>query len=190
MGHSLSLNKPRVETVTVKWLEPEKLDNLETVLFLDVDGVLHPVQVHFARQQFLRTCMTLLADVIARTDATIVLSTAWRLDAAACRTLAERLKEWGLPAFVSRTPQIAMFQRAREILAWVRKYKPQTWVAVDDLPLLEESEDMQGHFVQTRPRFGLQRDNAERIVELLQFQKTRKRQPVEEPVAIGDMLKT
>ena len=49
---------------------------------------------------------------------------------------------------MSQTPSIARYRRTREILAWVRKYRPQTWVAVDDLPLLEENPDeMRNHFV-------------------------------------------
>merc|ERR1719253_445473 len=134
------------------------LENLDAVLFLDVDGVLHSVQVHHPRQQFDRRCMNLLCEVVNKSNASIVLSTAWRADPEARRIVSEKLQEYNLPQYVSKTPQIAMFRRTREILAWVRKYKPATWVAIDDLPLLEESDEMQGHFVQTRARFGLQQD--------------------------------
>jgi len=148
------------------------------VLFLDVDGVLHSVQVRHPRQQFARDCMALLAEVLAATNATIVLSTAWRIDPEARRIVAEKLEEHGLPQFVSRTPNIAMFHRSREILAWVRKYRPATWVAVDDLPLLDENELMQGHFVQTRARTGLQQDTADRIISFFKAQSEQlKQQP-------------
>lgn len=147
------------------------LEDLEAVLFLDVDGVLHPAQVHHVRQQFERRCMILLAEIIAKTNATIVLSTAWRVDPEARRMIAEKLQEYGLPLFVSRTPQIAMFRRTREILAWVKKYRPITWIAIDDLPLMDESEEMHGHFVHTRARFGLQQDTAQKAIELLHAQK-------------------
>lgn len=150
---------------------PSSLERIPAVLFLDVDGVLHPVTIQHPRQQFAKNCMTLLKEVLSRTDATIVLSTAWREDSNARRILAEKLWEHGLPAFVSQTPSIARFRRSREILAWVRKYRPLTWVAVDDLPLLGESQDMQDHFVQTHPHFGLRQNGADKIVELFQLQQ-------------------
>lgn len=153
---------------------PASLDGLPAVLFLDVDGVLHSVGITHQRQQFAPHCMKLLKEVVARCQATIVLSTAWREHPDGRRAVAEKLREWEIPAFVSRTPSIARFRRTREILAWVRKHKPATWVAVDDLPLLEEDPDsMTGHFVQTRQFYGLQPATADKIEELFRFQKQR-----------------
>ena len=45
--------------------------------------------------------------------------------------VAAKLAEYGIPPFVSRTPCIAQFQRPREIMAWVAKHRPRTWVALD-----------------------------------------------------------
>uniref|UniRef100_A0A7S4W197 Mitochondrial import inner membrane translocase subunit TIM50 n=1 Tax=Alexandrium monilatum TaxID=311494 RepID=A0A7S4W197_9DINO len=150
------------------------LAGLDAVLFLDVDGVLHPLQVRHPRQQFARSCMALLDEVLQTTGATVVLSTAWRLDPFARKAVEEKLREHGMPAPVSRTPSIAQFHRAKEILAWVGRYRPASWVALDDWPLMEEpvqGPKLAGHFVQTRPRFGLQRDTADRIVELFRKQR-------------------
>lgn len=140
------------------------------VLFLDVDGVLHPSHCRFLRQQFKPCCMQLLRRVIQATGAEIVLSTAWRLDAEARSILSQKLQEHGLPAFVSRTRNIDTFHRSREILAWVQKFRPSSWVAVDDWPLAQETDEMNGHFVQSRPRYGLQPDAAERILKLFREQ--------------------
>merc|ERR1712019_218611 len=118
----------------------------------------------------MRCCMELLSDVLKATGATIVLSTAWRLDADARKELGAKLQEHGLPLFVSRTPNLSQFHRAKEILAWVRKHHPVAWVSLDDWPLLDENELMRGHFVQTRPRFGLQRDAVDRAIELFKAQ--------------------
>jgi len=147
------------------------IDRPAAVLFLDVDGVLHPGQVRHERQQFRRDCMELLRDVIVKTNAVIVLSTAWRLAPEPRQILAEKLKAFGLPPFVSRTPNIQQFQRAREILAWVKKFRPATWVAVDDWPLSMETSEIDGHFVQSRPRYGLQRDTADQIIKLFALQQ-------------------
>lgn len=140
------------------------------VLFLDVDGVLHPSHCNSERMQFNAECLSLLRGVIQATGAQIVLSTAWRLDPAARRIVGEKLVAHGLPMFVGRTANIDTFHRSREILAWVRKYEPKRWVAVDDWPLLQETERMRGHFVQTRPRFGLQRPTADEIIQLFNMQ--------------------
>jgi hypothetical protein len=148
-----------------------KLEGLPAVLFLDVDGVLHPTTIRFARQQFAKNCMRLLQEVVAKIKPSIVLSTAWREDAEGRRAVAEKLEEFGLPLFVSRTPSIAKFRRTREILAWVHKYRPITWVAVDDLPLLEENEEMRNHFVQTHCCYGLRQNTADQIVHLFEFQR-------------------
>merc|ERR1712014_409088 len=103
--------------------------------------------------------------------AQIVLSTAWRIDPLSRRIVQEKLEYHGLPTFIGRTPNIDTFHRSREIFAWVRKHRPSSWVAVDDWPLHEESDEIVDHFVQTRPRFGLQRDTADRIISLFRTQK-------------------
>eukprot|EP00746_Dinoflagellata_sp_MGD_P072980 gnl/MRDRNA2_/MRDRNA2_29615_c0_seq1.p1 gnl/MRDRNA2_/MRDRNA2_29615_c0~~gnl/MRDRNA2_/MRDRNA2_29615_c0_seq1.p1 ORF type:complete len:244 (+),score=34.43 gnl/MRDRNA2_/MRDRNA2_29615_c0_seq1:65-796(+) len=173
-------DNPRCAKAPDSSLKPG-MDRPTAVLFLDVDGVLHPGQVRHERQQFQRQCMELLRDVIAKTNAVIVLSTAWRLAPEPRQIVAEKLKAYGLPGFVSRTPNIQQFQRAREILAWVKKFKPMTWVAVDDWPLLMETSDIEGHFVQSRPRYGLQRDTADQIITLFKRQQEQLRSDQEQP---------
>mmetsp|Transcript_39707 Transcript_39707/g.85895 ORF Transcript_39707/g.85895 Transcript_39707/m.85895 type:complete len:227 (+) Transcript_39707:31-711(+) len=153
--------------------EPPRVEGLPAVLFLDVDGVLHPVQARHPRQQFATGCLALVADVVKATGAAICLSTAWRLDPSARRFVEEKLREFGLGPPIGRTPNLAQFHRSREILAWVTKFKPSTWVALDDWPLNEEDSKMHGHFVQSRPRFGLQPDTAQRVVELFKAQQQR-----------------
>merc|ERR1712232_635061 len=69
------------------------IDGIDAVLFLDVDGVLHGLQARHFRQQFAPANMALLKQVIEATGATIVLSTAWRIDSYARRIVGEKLKE-------------------------------------------------------------------------------------------------
>mmetsp|Transcript_45254 Transcript_45254/g.105900 ORF Transcript_45254/g.105900 Transcript_45254/m.105900 type:complete len:246 (-) Transcript_45254:50-787(-) len=150
---------------------PPQVAGLPAVLFLDVDGVLHPVQARHPRQQFVNGCLALVADVVKATGAAICLSTAWRLDPQARKFVEGKLRDFGLGPPVGRTPNLAQFHRSREILAWVQKFKPATWVALDDWPLIEEEPKMQGHFVQSRPRYGLQPDTAQKVVELFKLQQ-------------------
>ena len=146
------------------------LDNLECVIFLDVDGVLHPPNPKHERLFFRTSCMDLLKKICTESNCKIVLSTTWRLHEQGRATLAAKLAEHGCPGFVSRTPSIAQFQRPREILAWVNKHRPLTWCAIDDWPLHEDAR-MKGHFVQTRPRYGLQPDTAARVLSMLAAQR-------------------
>lgn len=141
------------------------IKDIPAVLFLDVDGVLHPPNPKVDRLFFRKSCMELLRDVLLESGAKIVLSTTWRLHEEGRSALAAKLSEYGIPLFVSRTPSIAQFQRPKEILAWVAKNRPRTWVAVDDWPLHEDSR-MDGHFVQTRQRHGLEPATAARICAL------------------------
>lgn len=114
--------------------------------------------------------MQLLREVVAASGAEIVLSTAWRLHEEARVALAQKLEEHHLPLFVGRTANIAQFHRSREILAWVKKHRPTSWVAVDDWPLDQETDEMTGHFVHSRPRYGLQPETAEHILALFEEQ--------------------
>ena len=148
---------------------PQPVNGLDAVLFLDVDGVLHPPNPKHERLMFRASCMELLREVCQQVGCKIVLSTTWRLHEEGRNALAAKLAEHGCPQFVSRTPSIAQFQRPKEILAWVSKHKPAAWVAVDDWPL-HEDQRMEGHFVQTRNRYGLQPDTAARIAALFHVQ--------------------
>lgn len=148
------------------------VDDLAAVLFLDVDGVLHPYHIRHPRQQFAMANMMQLKEVMKSIpDAKIVLSTAWREDVESRNEITDRLKEYGLPSFVSTTPTIARLQRTKEILAWVKQHRPRTWVAVDDLPLLDENDEMRDHFVQTHQSFGMRPKDAEDIIRLFKKQR-------------------
>eukprot|EP00397_Hematodinium_sp_SG-2012_P013773 GEMP01013996.1.p1 GENE.GEMP01013996.1~~GEMP01013996.1.p1 ORF type:complete len:309 (+),score=51.69 GEMP01013996.1:142-1068(+) len=144
----------------------QSIRNLPCVLFLDVDGVLHGVQGQFARQQFQRPQMNILAEILKATNCKIVLSSAWRVNPMARNVVDKTLRMHGIPTFVSRTPNIGTFQRAREILAWVTQYQPKTWVAIDDWDLhLEGQEKIRGHFVRTNARLGLTRKDYDSVIE-------------------------
>lgn len=155
----------------------EASDNLAAVLFLDVDGVLHPYHTSgHIEMQFERRCMEYLREILQTTKATIVLSSAWRETEHSRQRLRLKLREHGLPTFASVTRILPGNQRPREIIEWVAAHKPVTWVAVDDMPL-HQDQRMKGHFVQTRALNGLQRDTASRIIECFEMQARRSHRP-------------
>mmetsp|Transcript_10731 Transcript_10731/g.26291 ORF Transcript_10731/g.26291 Transcript_10731/m.26291 type:complete len:548 (+) Transcript_10731:203-1846(+) len=147
-----------------------QISNLPRVLFLDVDGVLHPAYVQFARQQFRPQNMRLLRSMVEAGQLTIVLSSSWRLNFDAKAHLRKVFDYYHVPVWVSQTPSIGMYARAREILTWVSKYQPQAWVAVDDWALLMESRTLTGHFLQTNPKTGITPANVETVLRLFEAQ--------------------
>ena len=143
--------------------------NPAAVLFLDVDGVLHPES---ARRDdcFHDSCMANLKKVIDQTEAAIVLSSTWRLKDDCCELVAEKLEKAGIPRFGSRTPCFHQwpsntsfhYDREREILAWVQFHTPRSWVLVGDGKDL--GKEFEGHFVRTDAQCGLSVDDANRII--------------------------
>lgn len=171
--HKEEPERPRTALPSIEAAAPDasSLSALDAVLFLDVDGVLHVANPRYEHQRFRTAQMSLLREVVRRCGATIVLSTAWRLRREHRAFLAAKLDEYGLK-FRSRTPSLDRFNRPREIGAWCEKWRPRTWVAVDDLPLgVQDPKRMDGHFVKTRPHLGLDRQAAARIVALFDAQK-------------------
>lgn len=171
----LAPERPRTALPTINVLAAGDLKQgllgLDAVLFLDVDGVLHHPNPRHAHQRFRKPLMANLREVVARSAATIVLSTAWRLRKEHRAYLAAKLSEFGM-RFESRTPAIDPWDRPREISAWLQKFRPKRWVAVDDMPLSKQSpRTMGGHFVKTRPHLGLDRQAAARIMALFDEQQ-------------------
>lgn len=184
------------------------------LLFLDVDGVLHPVGAeagHFFQPQ----CMAALRSIVEATGAAIVLSSAWQAHAAGREDVNNALRSWGLPSFVATTvtgvPGSGEERRAREITAWVRAHAAAcpTWVAIDDLPCDEVAPPPSlapllpaRHFVRCNPRVGLTAALADRAIGLLGGRKacvlpmlrpvpldvTKSGDPVPRPTTAGSSL--
>jgi len=110
------------------------------IIFLDVDGVLHPTtNAHF----FLPRSMMSLRQIVEQTGAAIVLSSFWQATPAGRQQVNEALRNWGIPAFIACTvtagdPGSGPMRRAMEIASWVKAFPhlcARGWVALDDLDL-------------------------------------------------------
>lgn len=141
------------------------------VIFLDIDGVLNSLETAkrdggygIAKELHAR-----LQDIRTRTNANIVISSAWRVGDG----WKERLEEAGLDTeyVIGKTPRMGRpagtgweyNERGREIAAWLEKH-PQTGkyaIIDDDSDMLPEQ--MQ-NFFQTDNRVGLTQEIAERVV--------------------------
>lgn len=146
-----------------------------TVIFLDVDGVLHPAD---ERQRPCRKpCMDALKAIIQRGQGQICLSSNWRLDDWGIGQINSHLRKHGLEPIAGHThPEEDHFNtRADEILDWLHRHPEVAhFVVLDDVPLnFEDPESavpacISEHFVQTDERIGLQDEDVGRALACLE----------------------
>jgi len=143
------------------------------VIFLDVDGVLNIPELRAGNaSMLLDQQVSLLAWLVKKVDAYIVLSSNWRYSPLHKLCLANALAKAGgaETRIVGQTPDFAEFERTRELQAWLAAIdpKPHSWVAIDDLDLFSDNpEYMEGHCVLVDPSFGLDSESAAEAARLL-----------------------
>jgi len=152
-------------------------DGPEAVIFLDVDGVLHPL---YGFELFNGTCCSLLSLIVRATGASIVLSSAWRTQARSYDTVNQVLKQLRLPPIIARTKDLSSISRKLvprefEICEWLDRHPGvRKWIAIDDMDLQsapnEAASRMRGHFVHTNPCTGLTQATAELAIKLMKRQ--------------------
>jgi len=120
-----------------------------SVIFLDIDGVLHST---YATDDgfFTPAAMQALKWLIDHAPAPplIVLSSSWRHLPGAPALVDEALKRWGIPTVHSWTPSADLavarpMPRALEIQQWLQANQSlsSAWVVLDDLDLVHTIED-------------------------------------------------
>ncbi len=115
------------------------------IIFLDIDGVLNSRRYDAQRTQtdgnIDPACLTLLASLVKRTGARIVLTSSWRTHWDPCgngsdavgRSLAQIFSENGTPLF-SKTPVRHAMSRSLEIAAWMAlRDDIEAFVILDDM---------------------------------------------------------
>lgn len=152
------------------------------VVFLDVDGVLHPFNGANSTI-FHKSCMQILKRIISETNAEIVLSSSWRNFASMRNRLQANLHEYGLdfnrwvePDSASYTSESVSGQKMSKILSFVLAHNPPEWVVLDDEDLVAVSgtdpasvmvQLFGSRFVKTDPSVGLTPVDAEKVKNLL-----------------------
>ena len=145
------------------------------VVFLDVDGVLHPARPGRSQGARFRPAAMAALGAVLEGGGAVVLSSSWRLSEAGVSAVDAALVAAGLPASAGRTPvSRSCGARPREILAWLDARPPaRAWVALDDIDLPraarpgEERERLRGRCVTTDPRVGLRQEDAEKALRIL-----------------------
>mmetsp|Transcript_134487 Transcript_134487/g.335490 ORF Transcript_134487/g.335490 Transcript_134487/m.335490 type:complete len:418 (+) Transcript_134487:95-1348(+) len=143
----------------------------ETVIFLDIDGVLHSL---YGEDLFRDDCCSLLVSIVQATGTALVLSSSWRTEPEKIAMINAALRKWNLAPVVDRTKELD-FPREVEICEWLDRH-PQVhrWIALDDMDLqagqTAHAARMRGHFVRTSPHTGLTARDAELAIQLLASQ--------------------
>lgn len=155
------------------------------VIFLDIDGVLNS-------QNFLqnnktepidRRNVSVLKNVIDKTGAVIVMSSAWRLwfddnmmpTKGYSQCLYDILSEFGIKLF-AKTPDFSTEEirakktfshvKAKEILAWLSEnQRIDKYAVIDDLDLI--NEEVNAHLVRTNGQVGITEEDAVRVIKMI-----------------------
>ena len=88
----------------------------QSVLFLDVDGVLHS---NWCDELFEDAPMRHLKDILQRSGAVICLSSSWRCSSWGVEEVNAQLERLGLDPVVDRTPLHGFATRSDEIVHWL-----------------------------------------------------------------------
>jgi hypothetical protein len=136
------------------------------VLFLDIDGVLNtPRTAQLFGNQFINPFLVeLVAQVVAATDAKIILSSNWRIDEK--ELVEEALSKHNLEIF-DCTPIFdpyelnAFHPRSWEIRMWLDDNEVEKFATIDDDPKANLKE---GSFFQVDETIGLTEEITERVI--------------------------
>lgn len=135
------------------------------VIFLDVDGVLNSVQDRFSWTLESDKHLILLACIVRRTNAKIVVSSSWRnydlLD-----TLKERLNDFSMSVY-DRTDYSEHGIRGLEIKEWLDNHKDVESFAILDDEDFDIAQYFPKNLVKTNAKIGLQKNDAEKCIAIL-----------------------
>lgn len=145
---------------------------MQTLIFLDIDGVLNTFQSIEAQTDTLSPeCVRQLNQLVQATQAKVIVSSTWRR-VHSLATIESRLKRHGFEAKLhGQTPYIAGASRAEEIRTWLHLHAsegPFAFVILDDQ---EDFKDLRPHHVQTSYHKGLTATHRQRAQSLLADQQ-------------------
>jgi hypothetical protein len=165
-----------------KYLQKQEQNPFESqpgsVIFLDIDGVLHSV---YTRDYFTESCAVAFEQIVRDTGAAIVLSSTWRTRPDWFDEANDFLKQRGLPVILDSTRDLSRetktwTKREVEICEWLDRHPEVTsWIAIDDENLTysdsEQARRMRGHFVHTKSDKGLQPHDVDLALRLMSAQR-------------------
>jgi hypothetical protein len=155
------------------------------VIFLDIDGVLNSEEFlkNNHGEAIDRMNVSILKNVIDKTGAVVVMSSAWRLwfddkmmpKEGYSQSLHDILNEFGIKLF-GKTPDFSTDEirvnktfshvKAKEIKAWIIENESvDKYAVIDDLDL--RNEEVNAHLVRTNGQVGITEKDAMRVIDML-----------------------
>lgn len=139
------------------------------IIFLDVDGVLNSEQDRFSWTIESDMHLMLLACIVRRTNAKIVVSSSWR-NCGLLDTLKKRLNDFSMSVY-GKTKDIG--ERGLEIKEWLDNHN-----GVESFAILDDEDfDIKSYFpnnlVKTNAKVGLQKEDVEKCIAILSNTKSK-----------------
>jgi hypothetical protein len=155
------------------------------VIFLDIDGVLNSEKFlkNNHGEAIDRINVSILKNVIDKTGAVVVMSSAWRLwfddnmmpREGYSQNLHDILSEFGIKLF-GKTPDFSTDEirinktfshvKAKEIIAWLNENQSvDKYAVIDDLDL--RNEEVNAHLVRTNGQVGITEKDAMRVIDII-----------------------
>ena len=151
---------------------------MSKIIFLDIDGVLNCWNTtrFIEHYYFVDTRKVLrLKDIVARTDAEIVLISSWRdgasknasfTDKLLYEELVDEFRRLRCPLWVDMTPNIPVVNREVEIQTWLSQHpEVENYVILDDY--WQELLSLKDHLVICDEARGLEKKEAELAINML-----------------------
>ena len=176
------LNSPILENLSKPTYETNsKASAKKKIIFLDVDGVCHPLIVALkdgtsdTSHCFKSECMSSLKSIISATNAELVLSSSWRMFEPSRQRLTSALIEHNITPFTEWTTVLEDSSgRAGQILRYVQEHGEEIdeWVILDDEDLIGSRQGMmidvvRSRWIQTNPEIGLTSEDAKLAIKIL-----------------------
>lgn len=155
------------------------------VIFLDIDGVLNSEEFLKSNESEAidRANVRVLKNIIGKTGAVIVMSSAWRLwfddnmmpKEGYSQCLYDIFCEFDIKLF-GKTPDFSNEEirfkktfshvKAKEIIAWLSEHETiDKYVVLDDLDLRDE--EVNAHLIRTNGQVGITEEDAKRVIYMI-----------------------
>ena len=153
------------------------------IIFLDIDGVLNCETTTASVGNYTGIedeKVRLFAEIVRQTNAEIVLTSTWKefwyreeskkeMQDAFANHLDAKLNACGLSVFDKTVDQI--FDRGEGILRFIKEYKPESFVILDDNLFDYRETGLAAHLIRTDLLVGMTQEDADRAISILKGQQ-------------------
>ena len=133
------------------------------IIFLDIDGVLNSINDKFSQTLETQSHLSLLGELVKKTNAKIVLSSSWRGIPSLRKLVENKMKE--INAEIIGATRSLPGTRGSEIKDWMKDKDIESFVILDDDKDMDEMTKT--NLVLTDSNKGLQKEDIEKALKIL-----------------------